>query len=158
MLFIIKSVPIWTDSAPIFQSFELLSVFEIYAFKIAMFTYKYIYNQVADSVYDLCTRTNELHNRVTCQSDKFYIPFSRLITVTMRFKRSYHMELNLWWCWSFFVDVVLLHSNTFKKVFVNTCIISLMMSDSIVCRFETMDIFLIRMSNCLHNCTFVTPS
>ena len=46
---------------------------------------------------------------------------------------------------------------TFEKVSVNSCIISLMMSDLIVCCFETIDIFLIRMSNGLHNCTFVTP-
>ena len=36
----IKSVPIRTESAPMFQSLELLSsVFEIYTFKIAMFMY-----------------------------------------------------------------------------------------------------------------------
>ena len=71
-----------------FQSLELLSVIEIYTFKIAMFMYKYVHNQVADCVNELFTRTNEIHNRVTRQSDKFYIPFSRLSTVCkfVRFK------------------------------------------------------------------------
>ena len=46
---------------------------------------------------------------------------------------------------------------TFEKVSVNSCIIRLMMSDFIVCHLETMDIFLIKMSNGQHNCTFVTP-
>ena len=85
---IIKSVPIRIESVPMFQSLELLSVFEIYTFKIAMFMYKYVYNQVADCVNELFTRTNEIHNRVTRQSDKFYIPFSRLSAVckSVRFK------------------------------------------------------------------------
>ena len=85
---IIKSVPIRTESAPMFQSLELLYVFEIYTIKIAMFMYKYVHNQVADCVNELFTRTNEIHNRVTRQSDEFYIPFSRLSTVckSVRFK------------------------------------------------------------------------
>ena len=71
-----------------FQSLELLSVFEIYTFKLAMFMYKYVHNQVADCVNELFKRTNEVHNRVTRQSDKFYIPFSQLSTVckSVRFK------------------------------------------------------------------------
>ena len=70
---IIKSVPIRTESAPML---------------LAMFMYKYVHNQVADCVNELFTRTNEIHNRVTRQSDKFYIPFSRLSTVckSVRFK------------------------------------------------------------------------
>ena len=85
---IIKSVPIRTESAPMFQSMELLTVFEIYIFKIAMFVYKYVHNHVEDCVNELFTRTDEIHNRVTRQSDKFYIPFSRLSTIckSMRFK------------------------------------------------------------------------
>ena len=39
-----------------FQSLELLSVFEIHTFKIAMFMYKYVYCQVADCVNELFTR------------------------------------------------------------------------------------------------------
>ena len=50
---IIKSVAIRTDSEPMLQSLELLSVFEIYTFKHAMFMYKYAHNQVADCVNDL---------------------------------------------------------------------------------------------------------
>ena len=73
---IIKSVPIRTESAPMFQSLKLLSVFEIYTLKIAMFMYKYVHNQVADCVNELFTIINEIHNRVTRQSDTFYIPFS----------------------------------------------------------------------------------
>ena len=78
---IIKSVSIRTESAPMFQSLELLSVFEICTFKITLFIYTYVHNQVADCVNDLLTRTDEIHNRVIRQSDKFYIPFSRLSTV-----------------------------------------------------------------------------
>ena len=70
---IIKSVPIQTESAPMFQSLELLSVFEIYTSKIALFMYKYVHNQVAICVNELFTRTNEIHNHITRQSDKFYI-------------------------------------------------------------------------------------
>ena len=53
-----------------------------------MFMYKYVHNQVADCVNELFTRTNKIHNRVTRQSDKIYIPFSRLSTVckSVRFK------------------------------------------------------------------------
>ena len=55
---IIKSVPIRTESAPMFQSLELLSVFEIYTlytFKIAMFMLKYVHKQVTDCVNELFT-------------------------------------------------------------------------------------------------------
>ena len=31
--------------------------------------YKYVHNQVANYVYELFTGTNEIHNRVTRQSD-----------------------------------------------------------------------------------------
>ena len=87
-VYIIKSVPIWTESVPMFQSLELLTVFEIYTFKIAMCMYKYVHNQVADWVNELFPRTYEIHNRVTSQSDQFYIPFSWPSTVckSMRFK------------------------------------------------------------------------
>ena len=64
---IIKSVPNLTESAPMFQSLKLLSVFEIYTFKIAMFMYKYVHNKVAECVNELLTRTNKIHNRVTRQ-------------------------------------------------------------------------------------------
>ena len=60
-----------------FQSLKLLYVFEIYTFQIAMFKYKYVHNQVTYCGNELFTRTNEIDNRVTRQSDKVYIQFSR---------------------------------------------------------------------------------
>ena len=85
---IIKSVPTRTESAPMFQSLELLSVFEIYMYKVMLFMYKSYHNLVADCVSDLFIRTNEIHDRDTRQSDKYYVQFTRLTSVqkSMRFR------------------------------------------------------------------------
>ena len=130
-----------------FQSLALLSVFEIYTFKLAMFMYKYVHNQVADCVNELFTRTYEIHNRVTRHSDKFYIPFSRLSTVckSVRFKgplvwNSICDDVDVFCCIGTF--------KSYLKKYLNSCTISFTMSDFIVCH---------RMSNGLHNCTFVPP-
>ena len=108
--------------------------------------YIYVQNEVADCVNDLFTISNEIHNRVIRQSDTFYIPLSRLSAEykSMCFKGPL--------MWNSIRDQI-----RYKKVFVNSYIISLMMSDCLVCRFEAMDIIHIRMSNGLHNYTFVTP-
>ena len=66
---VLFALPIRTETAPMFQSLELLYVFEIYTFRIAMFMYKYVYNQATDCVNELFTRANEIHDRVICQSD-----------------------------------------------------------------------------------------
>ena len=50
-----------------------------------MFMYKYVYNQATDCVNELFTRANEIHDRVICQSDKFYIPLST-VCKSVRFK------------------------------------------------------------------------
>ena len=90
---IIRLVPIQTESVAMFQSLELLSGFETYTFKIAMFMSKYVHNQVSDCVNGLFTRTNEIHDSVTRQSDKFYMPFYRLRTAS----KSMHFKGPLIW-------------------------------------------------------------
>ena len=78
---LIKSVPMRTESEPLFKSLELLSVFKLYTFKIGVFMFKFTTSMVAQCVKELFKRTHEIHSRSTRQKDKLYVPFTKLETV-----------------------------------------------------------------------------
>ena len=91
-----------------------ICIWNIYI-QMAILICKYVHNKVADCVNALITGTNEIHNRVTRQSDKFYILFSRLSTYVnlcvlkvLSYGTQFVMML------MFFV--VLVHSNYIWKI------------------------------------------
>ena len=90
---LIKSVPIRTESEPLFKSLELLTVFKLYIFKIGLFMHKFITDKVAQCTNDLFKRTYEIHGRSTRQGNKLYIPFTRLETVR---KSIRYRGANIW--------------------------------------------------------------
>ena len=49
--------------------------------------FKYYKKRVAPSVNDMFTKTSDITNRETRQSDKFYIPFTNLETVRKSLRR-----------------------------------------------------------------------
>ena len=83
----IANVPRRTESAPLFESLKLLTVFELYHFKICMFMFKYYTQRVAPSVKEMFTKTSDITKRDTRQSNKYYIPFTHLETVKKSLRR-----------------------------------------------------------------------
>ena len=77
----IKSLPVRTESEPLFKSMELLTIFKLYTFKIGLFMFKCITDKAAHCIKDLFKRTHEIHSRITRQKDKLCVPFTRLETV-----------------------------------------------------------------------------
>ena len=90
---LIKSVPKRTESQPLFKSLKLLTVFKLYTYRIGLFMYKFISDKVAGCIRDMFKRTYEIHNRLTRQKNKIYIPFARSVTVR---KSTRYRGVTIW--------------------------------------------------------------
>ena len=77
VLRIIKSVPTRTDSAPLFLELGILSVFKVYMMKLAVVTFKSYHGFSIESIKELFTEVQSVHDRDTRQSRKYYVPFTR---------------------------------------------------------------------------------
>ena len=86
VLRIIKSVPTKTDSAPLFRELGILSVFKVYMIKLAVVTFKSYYGFSIESIKELFTDVQSVHDRDTRQSRKYYVPFTRKEIVRKSFK------------------------------------------------------------------------
>ena len=82
----IKSVPIRTESAPLFSELKMLSVFKIYMLKLAVLMFKYQHGQVTKTIDYLFTKVSSVHDRDTRQSSQYYVPFSRKEIVRKSFR------------------------------------------------------------------------
>ena len=82
----IKSVPIRTESAPLFSELKMLSVFKIYMLKLAVLMFKYHHGQVTKTIDYLFTKVSSVHDRDTRQSSQYYVPFSRKEIVRKSFR------------------------------------------------------------------------
>lgn len=67
---LIKSVPIRSQSEPLFKSLKLITIFKLYTFKIRVFMFKFSTNKVAQSIHELFRKTHGMHSRLTRQKDK----------------------------------------------------------------------------------------
>ena len=78
VLRIIKSVPTRTDSVPLFLELGILSVFKVYMMKLAVVTLKSYHEfSIEESIKELFTEVQSVHDRDTRQSRKYYVPFTR---------------------------------------------------------------------------------
>ena len=86
VLRIIKSVPTRTDSALLFLELGILSVFKVYMMKLAVVTIKSYNGFSIESIKELFTEVQSVHDRDTRQSRKYYFPFTRKEIVRKSFK------------------------------------------------------------------------
>ena len=86
VLRIIKSVPTRTDSDPLFLELGILSVFKVYMMKLAVVTFKSYHGFSIESIKELFTEVQSVHDRDTRQSRKYYVPFTRKEIVGKSFK------------------------------------------------------------------------
>ena len=99
---IIKSVPIRTESAPLFLNLKMLSVFKIYMLKLSITTFKSYHGKVSKTIDELFTNVCDVHERETRQSCKYYVPFTRKETVRKSFK---YRASRLWNKFSDILDI-----------------------------------------------------
>ena len=71
---LITSSPYRSESAPLFQSIQILSVFQVYAFKLSVLMLKFVNDDVIDSSKYMYSINKEIHDHFTRQSNKLHVP------------------------------------------------------------------------------------
>ena len=100
---LITSSPRKTESAPLFESLKILSVFQVYLLKLSIFMFKYANDYVPDCIKDLFCINSEIHNYNTRQCDKLHMPKSNL-SVMLHCWRSRCVKM-----WNVISDVIEFH-------------------------------------------------
>ena len=100
---LITSSPRRTESAPLFESLKILSVFQVYLLKLSIFMFKYANDYVPDCIKDLFCINSEIHNYNTRQCDKLHMPKSNL-SVMLHCWRSRCVKM-----WNVISDVIEFH-------------------------------------------------
>ena len=86
----IKSVPIKTETAPLFSELKMLPVFKIYMLKLAVLMFKYHHGQATKAVDCLFTKVSNVHDRNTRQSSQYYVPFpcKEIVRKSLRYRAT----------------------------------------------------------------------
>lgn len=83
---IIKSVPMRTESEPLFKDLKMLSVFKIYMMKLAIVMFKHHHGLVTNIIEYMITKASDVQERITRQSSIYYVPFTRKEYVRKSFR------------------------------------------------------------------------
>ena len=75
-----------TDSAPLFLELGILSVFKLYMMKLAVVTFKSYHRFSIESIKELFTEVENVHDRDARQSREYHVPFTRNEIVRKSFK------------------------------------------------------------------------
>ena len=105
ILRIIKSVPTRTDSAPLFLDLGILLLFKVYMMKLAVVAFKSYHGFSIESIKELFTGIQIVHDGDTRQSSKYYVPFTRKEIVRKSFK---YRAAKLWNGWHEWLTLFLL--------------------------------------------------
>ena len=84
-VFLIETAP-RTDSAPLFLELGILSVFKLYMMKLAVVTFKSYHRFSIESIKELFTEVENVHDRDARQSREYHVPFTRNEVVRKSFK------------------------------------------------------------------------
>ena len=71
---LITSSPYRSESAPLFQSLQILSVFQVYVFKLSVLMLKFVNGDVIESIKYVFTINKEIHDHFIRQSNKLHVP------------------------------------------------------------------------------------
>ena len=71
---LITSSPYRSESAPLFQSLQILSVFQVYVFKLSVLMFKFVNGDVIESIKDMFCINKEFHDHFTRQSKNLMFP------------------------------------------------------------------------------------
>ena len=71
---IILSVPVRTESFKMFNYLKILSVFDVYIFRLSMFAFKYENDLLAECFTGFFIKNSEIHSYATRQAEKMHVP------------------------------------------------------------------------------------
>ena len=71
---LITSSPCSFESTPLFQSPQILSVFQAYVIKLSVLMFKFVNGDVIESIKHKFTIDKEIHDHFTRQSNKLHVP------------------------------------------------------------------------------------
>ena len=100
---LITSSPYRSESAPLFQSLQILSVFQVYVFKLSVLMFKFVNGDVIESIKDMFSINKEIHDHFTRQSNKLHVPKCNK-TITQTNVRFRCVKI-----WNYIYDVVYFH-------------------------------------------------
>ena len=100
---LITSSPRRTESAALFESLKILSVFQVYLLKLSISMFKYANDFVPDCIKDLFSINSAIHNYNTRQSDHLHRPKSNL-SVALHCWKSQCLKM-----WNVIKDVIEFH-------------------------------------------------
>ena len=100
---LITSSPYRSESAPLFQSLQILSVFQVYVFKLSVLMFKFVNGDVIESIKDMFSINKEIHDHFTRQSNKLHVPKCNK-TITQTNVRFRGVKI-----WNYICDVVYFH-------------------------------------------------
>ena len=63
-----------SESAALFQSLQIFSVFRVHVFELSGLIFKCVNGDVIESIKDIFTINKEIHDYFTCQSNKLHVP------------------------------------------------------------------------------------
>ena len=100
---LITSSPYRSESAPLFQSLQILSVLRVHVFKLSVLMVKFVNGDVIESIKDMFSINKEIHDHFTRQSNKLHVPRCNK-TITQTNVRFRGVKI-----WNYICDVVYFH-------------------------------------------------
>ena len=97
---LITSSPYRSESAPLFQSLQILSFFQVYVVKLSVLMFKFVNGDVIESIKDMFSINKEIHDHFTRQSNKLHVPRCNK-TITQTNVRFRGVKI-----WNYICDVV----------------------------------------------------